>query len=588
MTRLCDALRQAAPAIGLYLVLGLTAACYSRGLSGDLVLDDYPNLEPLSAMERGEIGWRQVVFGRISSKPPGRPVAMASFVANWISSGPDVWFMKYTNLMIHLLCGTLVFWLSGRLLAAPAAGVAGHRWWIALWVSAAWLLAPLMVSTVLYVVQRMAQLAALFALGGLLCYVVGRQALPTHFARGAALIALALLLFWPLATLSKENGALLPLLILAVEAFFFRFQGPARARRLALAATTLPVALAAVAAGVLAAHHPGWVLGGYAWRDFTAYERVLSEARVLFDYLANLLLLPGGSAMSLYHDDFAKSTGLLAPPTTLLSVIAWGALPAAAWRLRHTRAALVLFGPVFFLAAHLVESTVLPLELYFEHRNYLPAAGLFIGVALGGVYLSSRARHPRLLAVVLVALPLGYAVMTHHRAHVWQSWEGLLLAAERTHPSSVRVQMGLASLHMNRADLARAFDHLERAAALDAGQRAYGIALHYLSAYCATDRSAPESAYARLEGTSPVGDDIYTVNALAWLAGAAAHGTCTGVDLTRVARALSHALERGRGPGRHRRAWLLHTHTAALLRAAGDAQRARLHARRAQSLRGKE
>ncbi|NIR28197.1 MAG: hypothetical protein GWN84_02460 [Gammaproteobacteria bacterium] len=578
-------LREAAPAAGLYLVLALTAACYWPGLSGDLVLDDYPNLQPLAAMERGELGWREVVFSRISTQTPGRPVALASFVANWLTSGPDVWVMKYTNLMIHLLCGALVFWLSGRLLAAPAVGVGPRRWWIALWVSTAWLLAPLMVSTVLYVVQRMAQLAALFVLGGLLSYVVGRQALTTHFARGVGLMGLALVLFWPLATFSKENGALLPLLILVVELCFFRFRGPVRARRAAMAAATLPVVLAAAAAGALAMRNPDWISGGYAARDFTGYERLLSQARVLFDYLANLLLLPGGSAMSLYHDDYAKSTGLLAPPTTLLSVLAWGALLVAAWHLRHARAALVLFGPLFFLSAHLVESTVFPLELYFEHRNYLPGVGIFLGMALGAWFLSSRTRHPRVLVIVLVVIPLGYAVTTYQRVLLWQSWEGMLLAAEHTHPRSARVHMGLASLYMNRPDLERAFGHLERAAALDGERRAYGIGLHYLSAYCVTDRRAPERAYVRLEALSPVGDDTYTVNALAWLAGAAERGTCPGVDLARVARAVSRTLEGSAGGGRHRRAWLLHAHAARLLRAAGDADRARLHARRARTLR---
>ena len=584
MTDLSHLPRQAAPGVLLYLLLLLAAACYWPGLSGDLVLDDYTNLQPLAAVERGELGWREFLASRISTKPPGRPVALASFLGNWVTSGPDVWMMKYTNLAIHLLCGALLFWLTGRLLATPAIDAGRSRWWIALWVGAAWLLAPLLVSTVLYVVQRMAQLAALFVLAGLLSYVIGRQSLPTHFGRGLTGIALALLLFWPLAVASKENGALLPLLILLVEAFFFRFAGPVRARRVATAAAIVPVALGAVLAAALALHDPARMFAGYGWRDFSLIERLLTQPRVLFDYLANLLLLPGGSGMSLYHD-FPVSTGLLTPPTTLLGLLAVGALLIAAWRLRHSSAAVLFFGPLFFLAAHLVESTVFPLELYFEHRNYLPAVGIFLGVALLARDMAARIRYPRLIVAVLVVLPLVYAGATWYRSQVWQSWEGLLFAAQQTHPDSARVHKGLASVYMNRGELEQAFAHLRRAAALGDGRDAYALALHRLGAYCVSEQRAPETAYARLQGAAPVADDHYTVNTLAWLAGAAEQGTCSGLDMERVALTVSRRLERVTGAGRRGQAWLLHAHAARLLRATGHPERARVHVQQAQALR---
>ena len=40
----------------------------------------------------------------------------------------------------------------------------------------------------------------------------------------------------------------------------------------------------------------------------------------------------------------------------------------------------VAFGIAFFLGGHLLESTVLPLELYYEHRNYLPSFGDLPGI----------------------------------------------------------------------------------------------------------------------------------------------------------------------------------------------------------------
>ena len=95
---------------------------------------------------------------------------------NWLTTGDGVWPLKLTNLVIHLLCGVLVFLLSNKLLAGPVASLGRGRPWVALWIAACWLLAPMLVSTVLYVTQRMAALATLFSLAALLFYVHGREA----------------------------------------------------------------------------------------------------------------------------------------------------------------------------------------------------------------------------------------------------------------------------------------------------------------------------------------------------------------------------------------------------------------------------
>ncbi|MDX2314091.1 MAG: hypothetical protein QNL90_08490, partial [Gammaproteobacteria bacterium] len=205
----------------LWALLLLTAAVYWPGLSGPMLLDDFDNLKPLADMQAGARRWQELLSGPAFAIG-GRPVAMLSFMANWLTSAGDLWSLKFTNLMIHLLCGSLLFWLAGRLLGEPRAGVAAYQWWLALLVTALWLLAPMQVSTVLYIVQRMAQLATLFVLAGLLCYVIGRQRLAFNRRLGIALIVLCFALFWPLATLSKQNGALLPLLAVVVEWYFLQ------------------------------------------------------------------------------------------------------------------------------------------------------------------------------------------------------------------------------------------------------------------------------------------------------------------------------------------------------------------------------
>jgi tetratricopeptide (TPR) repeat protein len=557
--------------IALAMVLVLTGAIYWPGLSGDLVLDDASTLEPIARLAAGELSWHEAIFQHQTF----RPLSMASFILNWQTTGDRVWPLKLTNLFIHLLCGVLVFLLSDRLLARPVACVDRRRRWVALWITACWLLAPLLVSTVLYVTQRMAELATLFSLAALFAYVCGRERLADNRVPGLALMAAGLTVFWPLATLSKENGILVPVLIVVIEIFFFRDVQPREATHLARRVLGLAIAATALIGIVIAISSPNFVIFNYGHRPFTLWERVLTECRILFDYLGNLILLPGASPFGIYHDDYPQSRGLLDPASTLLAAGAWLAVLVAGWRTRGTRTGLLAFGLWFYLAAHLVESTILPLELYFEHRNYLPSVGIFFSLGYGGYLLLSRARLKRVLVASVILLPALYGVVTYHRVLVWQSWERMLFAALSHYPDSARVHTGLANLYVSRGKLEQALEHLERAAARP-GLAELGLALHAISAHCLANRPPPPSAYERLERSRP-GDDIYTINALGWLTDAVARGECRVLDPTRLAGALHHALRAVNGAGSHGNNWLLRTRAAGLLGAAGNKRDALYH-----------
>jgi len=423
----------------------------------------------------------------------------------------------------------------------------------------------MLVSTVLYIVQRMAQLATLFVLAGLLCYVVGRQQLVSRRGLGIGLMLLCFVLFWPLATLSKQNGALLPLLALIVEFCFFERPKSAADRRLIHGLLVVLVALPAVAAMIVLVVYPDGLGGTYQVRDFSTYERLITEARVLFDYTFNLLMLPGGSPLGLFHDDFVVSRALLDPPSTIVAIAGWGVLVVTAWWLRGGRWAAIMFGPVFFLAAHLLESTVFPLELYFEHRNYLPSLGLFLSLGVATGVLSQRTRLKKSFIAVVVLIPLANSVVTAARVVNWQSYETLLFASAQTHPASARVHTGLASIYISRRDLDKAFQHLDRADALYGARQRYATALHRLGAYCSSGRLVDERHYAALEAQANITDTVYTSNALRELGEKAGRGECRNVDLDRIADVVNQHVRATEGPGQSDRNWELRLYTARLL-----------------------
>jgi hypothetical protein len=194
----------AQPAFWLLIALALTALVYVPGLRGPFLFDDIPNLRPLQDWLSGLTGWHEVLFGNRSGLF-GRPLSMLSFILDAKLFGMAPFSFKLTNLLIHLACGALIYALLHRLLLRDP-HLHQRAALAALAISAIWLLHPLQVSTVLYIVQRMAQLSALFILLALLAYVHGREALEQGRLRsGVTWLFLAVPAATALGMLCKEK-----------------------------------------------------------------------------------------------------------------------------------------------------------------------------------------------------------------------------------------------------------------------------------------------------------------------------------------------------------------------------------------------
>lgn len=528
------------------LLLGLCALLYWPGLRGELIVDDLPNLKPFGDLERGLIRWQDIITDN-ESGPLGRPVTMLSFLADYYMGEGRVFQFKLTNLLIHLLCGVLVYALARLLYARHRTMAPGARTWWALLAMALWLTAPLFASTVLYVIQRMAQLATLFSLIGLVSYVYGREQLEIRFRRGAAFILAAYLVALPIAVLGKENGAILPLLILVTEIFWFGLSGTARTVRFLRVMHVLFAVVPAMAGAVWLGTRVDALLLRYAGRDFTLSERLMTQARVLWDYLAQLFL-PDGLRMGVIHDDFVISRSLTDPPTTAIAIAAWIAVITTLvfWR-KSVTVRLLAFGLTFFLTGHLIESTVFPLEIYFEHRNYLPATGLFIAAVGVAAHLCHRFEGLRRVAILLAMIPLLTGFITYQRVMTWQSAEAIALMAENSHARSPRLQTALISRYLRDGDLENAERHINTHAELVGGRTA-GHALHELQAYCQTVHSPSDAEYRAMVDAERVDSSIYTHERIQAIADLLQHGTCTGVDLERLRpwfRAMARQIEAG-------------------------------------------
>ena len=283
------------------------------------------------------------------------------------------------------MTGWCLFLLGRRLLArAP-----DPAWWrrrrrhAAALGALLWLVHPVQSQAVIYTWQRSTTLCTAFYLAAMLAYVYGREQ-PAGWRRIAWWIAGGVLGAAALAT--KEIAATLPAAVWLVELRFF-----ARDRRV----PRWMVAAVAGLLGLIAWDYLGprfvpMMTADFARRGFTPVERLLTESRVVLHYVG-LLALPHPSRLMVDYD-VALSRSLVSPWHTALAVGAVVGLVLAAmagWR----RVPLLSFAVLWFFGHLVIESTIVPLDLAYEHRLYLPSTLPLLLVA--GALVAGHGRHAR-------------------------------------------------------------------------------------------------------------------------------------------------------------------------------------------------
>lgn len=416
---------------------------YWPGLSGDFFLDDYPHIVHNQSIQIHRLTWQTFWSAANSTQagPLGRPLSLASFALNYYFTALDPFFFKLTNLVLHLLTGVGVFFLIKRIATTFTSSSTSTE--IALLTTTLWLLHPLNVSTVLYAVQRMAVLSGLFTVWGLVAYCRGRTLLIMHRASGWGWI-LAGIMFGFIGLFAKETAVLMAGYILLIEWLIFGFecgnerrQNPFRISFVVISALTFAWILTHTL------FEPGWIESAYANRPFNLAERLLTESRVLLDYLRQIWV-PNIQGMGLYHDGYQISHSLFQPFSTCLAVAFDVFLLIAALALRKYWP-VFLFALLWFLVGQSAESTILPLEIKYEHRNYIAMLGMLMLMTIGIHKLSDRLHNIQKMRLTIFALLLlTFSGMTLVRATQFGDFWGFAEAEATHYPESSRANQGAA------------------------------------------------------------------------------------------------------------------------------------------------
>ena len=450
-------------------VLAVTVlAVYANTLNGQFVFDDsriYNN----PSLRVTALDWASLQQVVLKSAPATRPVANLSFALNYYLHGYAVPGYHLVNVLIHLLTGVFLYWLLVDTMPllpdrqsawAAYPGGRGPYEWLAFFAAWLWSLHPVQTQAVAYVVQRMSSLAAMFFILSLWLYVRGRL----RNDRGRSMVFFAgSLLAGLLAIGCKESSATLPFFILLYEWYFLQDARPEWLRR------NLPaVAMAAGIVLLLGLCYLGGdplarILEGYGGRDFSLAQRLLTEARVVFFYLG-LLLFPAPGRLNLDHD-FPLSTSLVQPVTTLFAVAALVGMVWLACRTAKNHR-LFSFAIIWFLGNLIIESSVVALELVFEHRLYLPSMLLFVVVvAEVGRRLPPRRLQLGVVAGVGLAVALGF--WTFERNKVWHDRISLWSDCAAKSPGLARPRNNLGVALKKEGRLQEAGEQFQAVIALD-------------------------------------------------------------------------------------------------------------------------
>ena len=410
---------------------------YTDTLTTPFIFDDLSNIYENPHIRVPALTFENLVWAGFESPESRRPVANISLALNYYFSGYNLVSYHVVNILIHFACGIFLYFLAKSTLQTPALVSRYEKLgWIPFIAVFIWLVHPLQTQSVTYIIQRMNSMAAMFYILSMLLYVKFRMSGTPRlkWLQFAGCVISALLAFG-----TKEITATLPAFIVLYEWFFFQGSSLQWAKRHILLLGGILVLVMIIALVYLDYDPVAKIMKGYRIRDFTPMQRVLTQSRVVIFYIS-LMLWPSPSRLNLDHD-FTLSYSLLNPVTTVMSISVIVALVVLAI-LMARKEPLLSFSILWFFGNLLIESSVIGLELVFEHRNYLPTMFAIIAiVALVFRYL----KHALVAAIALSLVGALFCMWTFQRNRVWADEVSLYRDSALKSPGKARPQNNLGA-----------------------------------------------------------------------------------------------------------------------------------------------
>jgi tetratricopeptide (TPR) repeat protein len=428
---------------------------YGVGVGESLRLDSQKVVAPYLDQE---VFWSLLdhTFSTMSGGPLGRPVSMTSFLLQWlVSEDLAVSDLAAVNIFLHCALFVAIVALLQRVIGSMLQVSFGESVWVAVMSASLWAALPIHASTVLYIVQRMTILAAFFSIISL-TYLVDYLNAANRVSRASLEIkhlVMALACFF-IAVFSKENAVTLVPVAAVLFVLVFCAHWSNRGRHIALLIINLLIATL-LSLGYL------YFRDEYTVRSFTIDQRLGYQLVAFWIYLKQSIF-PSIGELGIFHDDFGRVVQVNSKILFLsisgligLVILQHFALMSEKWRLLGLGVTLILYG-------HLVETTVVPLELFFEHRNYFPSVGLAMITANFATRALSKSAGMVAVTLVFVIVFCMYSVALVRVVLPYQSDVSFAINSVTNHPLSPRAHADAAAMFARYHNTDRALYHLER------------------------------------------------------------------------------------------------------------------------------
>lgn len=466
----------------LFLFIVIGSIIYSNSLQVPFIMDDMVRIEKNPDVRIAGLGGKEfwkAAFGKYAHQT--RPVANVTFALNYYLHKYELPGYHLVNICVHIFSGFFLFLflnLSLQILRDRDCELSATRTLsppilllIALSAALIWFVNPLHTQSVTYIVQRQNSMAAMFYLLSFLLYLRGRlhgtrPSKAAHAEHGAKMQKggstskvgenspatpqpsnpyhyiwyAGSVLAWIFALACKEIAVILPFFVFLYEWYFFQNLNGKWFKKKLKYVLGIILLLGIITLLYLGPEPVQNIISSrdFANKEFSYLERILTQPRVVIYYLS-LFFYPNPSRLNLDYD-FALSHSLTDPATTLLSIFTIiGLIGLACYLARSQR--LISFCIFWFFGNLVIESSIIPLAIIFEHRTYLPS--MLIGLPV--VILVFRyGRDIRFASALLVGVILLFSCWTYQRNEVWRDSVTLYRDSAEKSPKKPRPRFNLA------------------------------------------------------------------------------------------------------------------------------------------------
>lgn len=443
-----------------------------------------------------------VAHDMVKNAFPTRIVGFFSFALNYKINGLDLAGYHIFNLLVHLINSLLVYLLIFLTLRLPLFALPrnidtwlSYKAFVPFMAALLFVSHPVQTGAVTYIVQRFASLVTLFYLLSIILYIKTRLAVSVtrQFLWYALSVISAVL-----AMKTKENSFTLPFIIVLYEVLFLK--GKFRKRLCYLfpmLMTVLIIPLTIFSSGISLNHLTGDIdakLRTMAYTDMSRWAYLFTQFRVIMTYL-RLFILPVNQN---FDYDYPAFRSFLEPDVFLSFLFLFTLLLLGTYFLHRSYGKgtgqapflrVAAFGIFWFFITLSLESSIIPnLELFFEHRMYLPSVGIFIALAnasplISGVLKKSSFPIEKILIPAFSLMLILFAFATYTRNFVWNDEVGLWEDVVKKSPNKARPHNHLGYLYTGQGRLDEAVMEFNAALAInpDYGDAHYNLGNAYLN-----------------------------------------------------------------------------------------------------------